>query len=77
MWSLSVRSFINLVCSFVLVAGWVGFAGVAEAQLARAVDAIAQTPALEVRSTSVRYLEDLDLLVFVPGAMGGLSTPKN
>ena len=59
-----MRNFLGLLCSCVLLVSWFGFAGGGKAQSVQAVNAIAQTPALEIQSTRVRYLEALDLLVF-------------
>lgn len=56
-----MKRFIGLLCVG-LLASFVGFTGIP--QSAQAVQATVGSPALDIQSVQVPYLEDLDLLVF-------------
>ena len=56
-----MKRFIGLLCVGLLVS-FIGFTGIP--QSAQAVQAIAGSPALDIQSAQVQYLEDLDLLIF-------------
>jgi hypothetical protein len=58
------RRLVSVVCSCVVVTGVMGFRGMAIAQTAPTVEPTLQSPALDIQSTQVRYLPELELLVF-------------
>jgi len=58
------RRALGLACSCVLLTSLVGFNGVAEAQSAAVINPTPASSALEIEFAQVRYLTDLDLLVF-------------
>ncbi len=73
-----MRRYIGLLWAGVLIASLISFPGVSRGQSIRAVQPIDQSPALEIQSTQVQYLEDLDLLVFeqqVSGVVGSTVPP--
>ncbi|MGF1513991.1 MAG: hypothetical protein ACFB5Z_09900 [Elainellaceae cyanobacterium] len=61
---LSMRWFLALFCLFVLVSSSLDVGKSARAQSAQPVTPIDPAPALEIQSTRVRHLNDLNLLVF-------------
>jgi hypothetical protein len=56
-----MRRLVGLLIAGAVLVGSIGFAGSADG---RSVVAVPPSPALEIRSTQVQYVEDLDLLVF-------------
>ena len=65
-----MQRFLGLLWAGILATGLIGFTGVSQAQ---SVQTLASSPALEIQSTRVQYLKDLDLLVFeqqVNGVVG-------
>lgn len=60
----SIRRFLGLVFACVLFTSLIGLRGNVEAQTTPSINPIAPSPALEIQSTRVRYLDDLELLVF-------------
>lgn len=72
-----LRRFVGFLTVGTVLTGIVGFMNIAQAQAQATVQAIPQSPALEIQSTQVQYLENLDLLVFEQqlGDMAGATLP--
>lgn len=71
--ALPLHCFTGWVGSCILLVSLISFGGAAEAQSLQTIQPPPQTPALEIQSTQVHYLDDLDLLVFeqqLGGAVG-------
>ncbi|MGK7911795.1 MAG: hypothetical protein AB4050_10005 [Synechococcus sp.] len=66
-----MRRIVGLFSAGIVLAGNIGFA---HASYAESVVAVPQSPALEIRSAQVQYIEELDLLVFQQQLEGSIGS---